>query len=1183
MSQFTWEGRRGRNRRRARSGKGIQKRSAACLEALEERMMLSGGLVAPIASVDDDVAVDEWSGALPVAVEASTEDGARGGGGAAPTGSGVSGGASGAPAANGRFLAHDRYDVSWPDAEKSPNNSDDDKMCWAAAASNVLEYTGWGFVDGMTNADEVFAYFQTHYSNAGGWSDGAWQFWFDIMSDPCTGARWETTSGGSFFPYEPEGAYGHVDEYIEGTPVTREAMAAIDEHLHAGHGVVLNVYDGDGHGHAITCWGYDYYTSPAGNVEYRGIWVTDSDDDKSDSTPEDELAYYDVQYNATKRRWDLEGGYNGWHIKSVMSLAPVPDAVLNTLAAPPDLYYRNDDASSPFSDNQVSSGDPWSCDVSIWNVGRGDAWPNVEVTFWASTDKVIDNYDHYLGRTWVEGVPARDSATATLVLERFPDLPASDYHVGMIIDPGNYATETHEANNRGVIQWADAVGNVLQDHKLSVLWPDLRYDGDSHSYLGSSTVAPGDSWTCCFSIRNNGPGDAAEFYVDFYASDNNVVSTRDHFLGRALVSGIEAGHRADAELNLASFPDLPSGDYYVGALIDPTAAVAETREINNVAVNNADGLLRVARPDLYHRSGSSTLSSTLVAPGQWWSGSFAIDNAGQVDAGGFYVDFYASANQTISTSDHFLGREWVAGIRAGDRGEVELNLEQFPANVPPGQYYVGIIIDPTDVVAESNEQTNNRGVNVHDGPLAVRWPDLYHDEQHSAGPGSTSVAAGDPWTCEFAVGNAGSDAQGDYQVLFIVSADEVFGPDDHLLGYDLLRGCSAGDVEFAHLSLDAFPETVAPGDYYVGILIDPLHAIPETDEANNVAFDTAHPIHVVAPSADGPRSLPYEEDFSDGLPSAGWEVPTNQDGQVEVVDGQLRMASASRGRYALNEAILHLDLAGAQGVRLELDHANRGDERHMAGLSAGETFKGSRNADLIAISDDGTDWYVLEVLAGSGHLSFDVDAAVRAAAMTYTRDFQIKFQQYDNYTWGSDGRAFDNVAVSARAPGVGVKGASPGQDASGLRRLSVGDLAGRSWMDFDWHGDPGGSRFDVNSGRLTSGGAHDVLASLSSVLTRRSFSSPSYKSAPITVGTGRLRDKDGVGSLTMPGFGQWDTTRYPPGAEAGTSGRSNSFGLHEDVGHVFGKGDGLDPSLDPGLDVDPIDLLTGRLALLLMR
>jgi hypothetical protein len=39
------------------------------------------------------------------------------------------------------YLLHEHWGGMWSDAEKSSINTEDDLMCWAAAASNILSWT----------------------------------------------------------------------------------------------------------------------------------------------------------------------------------------------------------------------------------------------------------------------------------------------------------------------------------------------------------------------------------------------------------------------------------------------------------------------------------------------------------------------------------------------------------------------------------------------------------------------------------------------------------------------------------------------------------------------------------------------------------------------------------------------------------------------------------------------------------------------------------------------------------------------------------------------------------------------------------------------------------------------------------------------------------------------------------
>ncbi|MBL7222889.1 MAG: LEPR-XLL domain-containing protein [Candidatus Brocadiae bacterium] len=161
-----------------------------------------------------------------------------------------------------------------------------------------------------------------------------------------------------------------------------------------------------------------------------------------------------------------------------------------------------------------------------------------------------------------------------------------------------------------------------------------------------------------------------------------------------------------------------------------------------------------------------------------------------------------------------------------------------------------------------------------------------------------------------------------------------------------------------------------------------------------------------------PQALPVVEDFATGLPGEpdGWDYYSSADGRIVGVASSMRMDdSVDGGSSSLNEAILHLDLAGESNVIVTFDHTSNGDE--VDGMPD-YPFTNHEECDGVAFSADGIHWHRLTDLAGSfDRRSFDLDAAAAAAGVSYTSDFRIKFQQYDNYSWGTDGRAFDDVSV----------------------------------------------------------------------------------------------------------------------------------------------------------------------------
>jgi|SaaInl7_200m_RNA_FD_contig_101_304133_length_1005_multi_4_in_0_out_0_1 hypothetical protein len=228
----------------------------------------------------------------------------------------------GAVATGTRYMLTDNYGGSWFDAEKTQANTEDDLMCWAAAASNVLAWTGWGDVSGLSGADSTFGYFQDHWTDEGSLPEFGWQWFFDGTNAAQGYSGWSQVdvAGGGFWPQE--NLYGDLfhDNWTGSGWDADGAMGYVDSFLRAGYGTTMAVYS-DTIAHAITAWGFNY--NPLDSSDYYGIWITDSDDDKYDATPEDELKYFELSYHDSK--WFLQDyyGYDDIYIGGVQSLAPL--------------------------------------------------------------------------------------------------------------------------------------------------------------------------------------------------------------------------------------------------------------------------------------------------------------------------------------------------------------------------------------------------------------------------------------------------------------------------------------------------------------------------------------------------------------------------------------------------------------------------------------------------------------------------------------------------------------------------------------------------------------------------------------------------------------------------------------------------------------------------------------------
>lgn len=223
---------------------------------------------------------------------------------------------------NSAFADYYGYD-EWYDANKVWDGSDE-SMCWAAAASNILSWGGWG-TSSFGTEDEIFQNFKDHWTNEGGLMEYGWDWWLNGTNPP----NWDGWSqvdvegGGNHWP-----EYSFSNSYYENWNA-KESMSAIDEYLHAGYGVTLAIYRPNG-GHALTVWGYEW-----DNTGYNGIYVTDSDDDIS------QRIYCSVSRRG--QRWYLGDDYSGWYIGGVEALAATPEPIsclLFLVGAAPLAYFK---------------------------------------------------------------------------------------------------------------------------------------------------------------------------------------------------------------------------------------------------------------------------------------------------------------------------------------------------------------------------------------------------------------------------------------------------------------------------------------------------------------------------------------------------------------------------------------------------------------------------------------------------------------------------------------------------------------------------------------------------------------------------------------------------------------------------------------------------------------------------
>ena len=751
-------------------------------EALEERLLLSVHLD-PVTPLGADAAL---SGAA--LSTTPTEIGFDGDtsayqalGDATPTGA--------------SYMLTDHWGGSWSDAEKSPTNPNDDLMCWAAAASNILQWTGWGNVVGLANADQIFQYYQNHWTDQGGLMEFGWEWWFDGTNPSAGWSGWSQVyaAGGDFYPTQNFASFLHVQD------TTSQALSAIDQDIHAGYGTTIGV-QGPG-GHAISVWGFNY--NAASPSQYYGIWVTDSDDDKSSTSPPDRLRYYQVSLSGG--RWYLQNFYgsNSWYIDTVQALgkgSPTPSNTAPVISGLPDktlaentsLNYTTDlwayasDAETPVSGLafSITGNTNPSCGASLVSnryisINPTTGWHGAsDVTVTVSDGQLTgsDTFHVTVAETYVD----LTGAFGTLSIPN--PTKAGDW--GQVPVQVTNAGNTLASGWSSIELWASLDGNLLagtDDYKLTETRP--------YVYLA--------------------PGQTGTYYAYFVAPGN-----------------------------------VPAGTYDLVAVIDSKNDFAETNpggETNNQVVSPDRYVMQ--NPDLKGMIGTVSLAAQTMA-GTWGYAYINVQNAGTVQAYG-----YADIQLLITTQTPPAGTGPVQAVtRTLTTLSNQLVLLQpgqtgtyvacftLPQDLPAGDYYLRAVVDSSNTIMETNE-TNNTAYGQNKYQVRAAFVDLTGSFGTLSLPNPTK--AGDYVLVPLQVTNGGNVPASSWctlQVWASLDGDLTKGADDYKLAetrpYIYLGAAQTGTYYLAFL----VPGSIPAGTYDLVAVIDSANDIAETNpggETNN--------------------------------------------------------------------------------------------------------------------------------------------------------------------------------------------------------------------------------------------------------------------------------------------------------------------------------------------------------------
>ncbi|MEE8575292.1 MAG: SBBP repeat-containing protein, partial [Thermodesulfobacteriota bacterium] len=327
--------------------------------------------------------------------------------------------------------------------------------------------------------------------------------------------------------------------------------------------------------------------------------------------------------------------------------------------------------------------------VSISNHGVVNAGRFFTYVF-ISKDAVVSGDDKLMGYkvNWA-GLSSCTSETSGVLLSMPYTLGAGTFYIIAVVDYLNEVTESDEGNNTKVLP-------VYPDLLMTVL-------------SGASKVAAGAELQITDTVKNQGHMAAGDTDVNYYLSIDSSVNTSDIYLGSRPIWGIGRGATNTATSSHMVPATTPAGIYYLGAIVDPGDAFAESKEYNNTMAT-ASTVTVSAGMDLIVSAVSGPSSASA---GDTISLTSTVENQGSGSSGNVAVNFYISLDSTITTSDIYIGYRPIWGTMApGATNTATSTQHTIPAGTAGGTYYIGAVVDPGNANAESNEGNNTKAGNT---------------------------------------------------------------------------------------------------------------------------------------------------------------------------------------------------------------------------------------------------------------------------------------------------------------------------------------------------------------------------------------------------------------------------------------------------------------------------------------
>ena len=345
-------------------------------------------------------------------------------------------------------------------------------------------------------------------------------------------------------------------------------------------------------------------------------------------------------------------------------------------------------ADGVWAPSTTTAGNSYSASAAISNIGN-----TATGTFYLSLflyNSTTSNYTSIKDYN-INSYNANTSTNNTYNLTIPSTISPGTYTWVSYVDSYQNVTESNESNNvvfgnsMTISSSTPSGGNI-----------DIIADYIGNSLNSTSSFCAGNTINVQRAFSTN-PSTTTSFEYAIYLSTNNIISTGD----TQIYNFSSSWSSSNTTIGLTIPSSISTGNYYLGLIVDPSNSVNESSETNNYVASNTTISINNS-PDLEAISVSGPSATT---PGSSVSISRDFKNSGCSSTSGFRYGVYLSTNNVISTGDILVSNRSFGSLSAGSTNSQSVTFT-LSSSISTGTYYWGIILDPYNVVSESNENNN---------------------------------------------------------------------------------------------------------------------------------------------------------------------------------------------------------------------------------------------------------------------------------------------------------------------------------------------------------------------------------------------------------------------------------------------------------------------------------------------